>query len=319
MNQNYHLSDIKRTLRAKEVKFRKYPNVLHLTIGEKRRGNSGLGYRAIRVFVSKKVGGLPRGEKLPARIRGVNLDGSPANYWIPIDVQEQTGKLSALALKGGDRIRRVMRGAVGLVYMSMSDRRFVITNAHVLARPEMRPFGRRVKKGAKTVGSVHRMSILRSQRSNTMDAALVELDDDESAELLSLKGQSKSVAQVGKFSSLTSAKYFYVTKRGFKKRFESPNPVKDKEIVEINGVDLIFRDFWKLTQVSGSPLEEGDSGSVLVREDGNSLTAVGIVFAGVGSIVAAFSLFKALTFLGTEEASDNSETENVDIDFGMLS
>jgi hypothetical protein len=290
---------------------------LYFAIGEKEQQESGQGYLSIRVFVSDKILSLPKSKRLPKRIRGVNPDGSAADYWIPLDVESIPEKFQALSVQGGDKIRRILTGSVGLVYVSRSRRNFLITNSHIIARPNERAFKSQVRKIGveKPIGEVHRMSILKPGIPNKMDAAIVWLYEDVHAEFLTLRNESHLVSKVGRLLSITSTEYFFVNHQGVKKRFKKPNELHGQIPVEINGQDIFFQGVWILKLVGRISAVHGDSGSLLVRQTQTGLTAVGLVFAGTDNLVAVFPLSKVFSTLGRVRASANSETEDVRIDF----
>ena len=313
--RRYGVGDVRRALRARGAELRAYPNVVRLTVGEKVQGRRGLGCLAIRAIVSRKQRHLPEKARLPRRIRGVEPDGSPADYTIPIDVEQGPRKLSALALRGGHRVRRVRRGSAGLTYASHSGRSLLLTNAHVVAHIGTRGIGQPVKRSRNRIGRVHRTTILRPTRANRMDASVVEIDSDVETDLLALIGESDAVAKLGRIRAGDGHEYFFVDYRGTRHRFARPEEVNHEVPIDVGGRDLLFKDFFTLKARAGSKAVPGDSGSLLVRRAGSALVACGVVFAGAERVLGVLPIERALRRLGRPSASSDGASEDVRIDF----
>src|SRR5436309_4094492 len=146
------VATIRRTLRVHRDRLLSLPNVRCVAIGRKVKERKPRPYLSIRVLVFRKRD-LSPSASVPKRLRAVGKGGRPLGFYIYTDVERAPERFRVLALRGGDSIEGRMRGTIALSYRSAGGRDLLLTNAHVVARPDSSAIGELVE----GVGVVHRM------------------------------------------------------------------------------------------------------------------------------------------------------------------
>jgi hypothetical protein len=295
----YTLRDVKRTLRKHSGRLLAHRNVLYLSVGEKIRDKKGQKQLAIRVCVAAKKGDGYR-FAVPRRIRGVMADGSPANFFIPTDVEKKPRILRALELRGGDPLAGAKLGSVGLVLSNTNGDRLILTNSHVTPGLDQSAQGQRVNdlRGGK-IGETIRATALSSTpgRLHSVDAALIAPNVE--TDLLMIDGAPAPVVKFDTLAQGMSQQLFYLRQNGARLSFRFPNLVATPRQVDVDGRLVLFAHFFELSQVGGPPRPvAGDSGSVLVRDIGSGLVVHGLLFAGGGDTIGAVGMSDVFRALG---------------------
>ena len=302
-NTRYSLEEVELTLRKHEKRLLACPNVMYLAIGEKMRRGKGKNRLSIRVCVSKKLEHGCLGA-VPARLRAIKLDGSTANYYIPIDVEEMPLSLKALGMKGGDSVVAGFRlGSIGLVLQDQnSGTNYILTNAHVALAIDQEAKNQPLNNlNNQQVGTIFKATMLSSQLGyvHYFDAAIATVSVE--AEPWVIDGIPTHVNDYGNKDDFTSGfgqQYFYQRGDGSRLIFRVQHLVSTKKEVTVEAHKLYFNNFFELELVQGPPPQEGDSGSVIVFDTGNGLTAYGLLFAGVDKTIGAIPIKEALSALG---------------------
>ena len=206
------------------------------------------------------------------------------------------------------------RGAVGLVYVSDSDRNFLLTNAHVVSSTGKRVEGRQVEVEGVSgpVGIVHRMPKLEPSTTNRVDAALVWTFSGVELDFVKVKHHAPAVSAIGHFDVGAGDRYFIQSRRSHKRLFfERPEFETSETSVTVAGRSFNFSNFWRLSHAGGPPVREGDSGSVVFCRRRRRLEACGLLIAGGGNTIAAFELHDVFRQLGERNARSNRRVERV--------
>ena len=298
--QRYSLRDVKRTLRKHTARLLAHPNVLYLAIGEKISAGTGQKRLAIRICVSQKRGKGYR-DAVPQRLRAVKPDGTLANFYIPTDVEKKPRTLKALGLRGGDTIRGTTLGSIGLVFTGTppNDHEFfILTNAHVTPGIDQRAQEQLIHTGeGQTVGNTFRATRLLSApgKVHKVDAALIR--PSVPVDPFLIDGHLTAVEQYGDLAAGMTQQFFYLRQNGARRVFAAPNQIVTARPVRMGRHDLRFVDFFEMTLTRGQQAEPGDSGSVLVSDNGRGLVVHALLFAGMGNTIGVMSIqrvFKAL-------------------------
>jgi hypothetical protein len=306
---------VRRTLRVNRARLLALPNVYGLMIGQKTAGHQRCGELAIRVLVSAK-GRVPKSHAVPRRLRAIGAGRYPLRWYIKTDVEEIGSPLRALGVRGGDRIECRRRGTAGLAYRTPGGNTVLLTNAHVVARPDRWAIGDDVivtTPGADVVcGTVHRMTRIRTDRDNRCDAALVKLD--VAADLLTVGTQGMRVGHYGTLPSGSERRFFYIS-GGTRVTCTHPQRVESPVSIEYeNGATASFTDFVLLEVTSGTPVES-HSGSLLMQEHDDEFNACGLLFAGNATRIAVLRIRDVVASLSSGAASELGETEDVSVRF----
>jgi hypothetical protein len=307
----YSIEDVKRALDKHGPHLLAHPNVLYLGIGEKVAKGTGRKRLAIRVYVSQKKG---RGYRnaIPSRLRGVNVDGTPARFFISTDVERKPRRLRALALRGGDQIDGATRGSVGLVFQGTAGGNFILTNAHVVLGLDQSAQGQTVSSGGQAVGQAYRATRLSSApgQLHSIDAAVVV--PSVQVDPFAIDGTPTRVTGFGHLATGMTTPVFYVRGNGARLVFNRPNWVASPRAVELAGHSLLFTNFFELTlaQATNSPVQ-GDSGSVLLSDPGNGLIVHGLLFAGAGGTIGAMDINTVFLALSSPQVAAAADAENL--------
>jgi hypothetical protein len=346
------VATVRRTLRAHRERLLALPNVRYLAIGRKVKAGTRQHGLSIRVFVATKRS-VPRQQRVPSRLRAVAPGGQRLAFYIRTDVEEapplralaprggdrttvegmsplptltprggkppgrdERGRLRAPALRGGDRIEGRRRGAAALVYRSPRGHDLLLTNAHVVARPDSWAIGEPVDgptgAGGPVIGRVHRMIRIRTDRTNRWDAALVRVEVP--ADRLVVGDPPLRVLGYGNLRAAAEGRFFYVS-NGSRVSCAYPELVETPvEIDHGGGVSVSYSGFVLLEVTAGMPVP-AHSGSLLVGETDAGVLACGLVFAGNTRRVAVTRLRETVAALSSTAASEDDEEEDVRIVF----
>jgi hypothetical protein len=223
--------------------------------------------------------------ELPKYVSGRTRDGRSVQ--IPTDVIEMSGKPVLFNLQAARKIKGYFND-VGVSALTFASRRgkFVVTNAHVVASVTHQG-----QSGEVTVydqsgtvetgyGTVVVAAPLLDQEVVEADVALVQLNNSESVDSWSIDTLGQKIRYVRDLAPGDQTHHFVY--RG--QLYECANPVfvpsEANAIVSIDGVDLHYGEFWRLTMRKGDSLE-GQSGSLIFRSEADGLIAVGIGFGGI--------------------------------------
>lgn len=308
------VATVRRTLRAHRERLLALPNVRYLAIGGKVTAGTRQHGLSIRVFVVTKRD-VPRRQRVPPRLRALGPRGRRLPYYIRTDVEE-AGPLRALALHGGDRIEGRRRGTAALVYRSPAEQDLLLTNAHVVARPDAwaigEPVARPMGAPSPVIGRVHRMIRIRTDRTNRWDAALVRVGVP--ADRLVVGDPPLRVLGYGNLRAGGEGRFFYVSD-GVRVSCAHPEVVETPvDIDHGGGVSVSYSGFVLLEVSAGMPVP-AHSGSLLVGETDGGVRACGLVFAGSARRVAVNGLRETLAALSSTGASEDGEEEDVRIVF----
>ena len=302
--QRYSLRDVKRTLRKHAARLLAHPNVLYLAIGEKISAGSGKKRLAIRVCVSQKKDKRFRAA-VPKRLRGVRPDGTPADFFVPTDVEKKPRTLKALGIRGGDAIAGSNLGAVGLVFNGNDDQSYILTNAHVTPGIDQVAENQPVTiLGGSIIGHTFRATRLSSApgQLHSVDAAAVI--PTVPVDPFVIDGHPMRVVSYGQLAGGMTQRFFYLRNNGARRVFESPNLVVTPRNILVNGRPLLFVNFFEMTMIQGPQFPiPGDSGSALVSDTGAGLTVHGLLFAGGGRTIGVIPIrdvFRALAASSTK-------------------
>lgn len=270
-------------------RLRQYPNVTHVTVGNKVTNGLDVGMPALKVHVTAKK-----------NVRGANLlpqtisasDSKGVRHRFAVDVIEAGGRPSLFGIRAGDRLLAFDRdlGLAGLVF-TKGGKTYVLTNAHVAcdvgdgstgAMAWYQPPGPHPP-----LGPVVRATLPVPGRSVTADVAAVEVTNRSLAEPYRVVGSDLAVDQMAMMSRSASPLYLAAGGRFFP--CFDPEPVAGDTPVEADGAILPYREFWQVK--TADPIaRKGLSGGVLLRRRGETLVACGLVFGGVPDhLLFAFS------------------------------
>lgn len=296
--ERYTLSDVVRTLRQHERRLLAHPNVLYLAIGEKIRSGTGQRRLAIRVCVSQK---MERGFRaaVPTRLRAIKSDGTPANFFIPTDVEIKPRKLDALAIRGGDSITAATLGSVGLVFNGSNGQSFILTNAHVSPGVDQSAQGQPVSiLGGPVIGNTNWATHLSSGSGqvHTVDAAVIV--PSVQVEPFAIDGHPSRVVEYGSLAEGSTQALFYLRRNGSRSTFTYPHRVMTPRLVDVEGHEILFVNFFEMTLAEGPSPVKGDSGSVLVSDNGAGLVVHALLFAGDMNTIGVISIDNVFQALG---------------------
>ncbi len=286
----YSFHEVELTLRKHEKRLLSYPNVLYLSIGEKIKSGIGKSLLAIRVFVSKKNETIDIGA-IPKRLKAVKSDGSLDNYFILTDVEESSDILQTLALKGGDVIKRSSQGSIGFAF-EKDGSYFLLTNAHVVLSVNEFPNSQIVLDAdSNQLGSLYQATPLVSGGLHSFDAAIISPSVD--IQPFTIGNIPSAIVAYGEKTDLSNNfgfSYFYQRNNGEVLTFHKPQFISTPKVITVEGIPLLFVNYYELTSINGLQPLSGDSGSALVRSNGAGLVVEGLVFAGGGVTLCVMAI-----------------------------
>jgi hypothetical protein len=304
--QRVDVATIRRTLRVHRDRLLSLPNVRCVAIGRKVIERKPRPYLSIRVLVSRKRD-LPPGASVPKRLRAIGKDGRPLGFYICTDVERAPERFRVLALRGGDSIVGRMRGTIALSYRSAGGRDLVLTNAHVVARPDSSAIGELVE----GVGVVHRMLRVKTDRVNSCDAAVIT--PSVPSEFLVVGDPPVRVSGYGVLRPGAEGRFFYVSGAS-KITCSHPQSLESPVEIDYGEVSVSFDNVVILNVDTGTPTE-GHSGSLLMRETSDGALACGLVFAGNTRHVLVDRVQDVMATLSTGAAAEDGKEEDVRIVF----
>lgn len=298
------VGELRKLLPAIAEQFREHPDILHVGLGEKQTAGSPTGKTVIVFFVRRKVG--KPSNPLPQSLDLSKLDrGHPAPTMVETDVIARRIKGHLLnAIDGADILRSTIRtdfGTLGLVLNTRdgSGRVWGITNAHVVAAPngtsrdevQSNSFP-----GSPKIGKVFQHSPLKTNDTNTMDLALIDVDERFATDPLAVQGTPQRLAGFRSISETVQGgarrRFVYIS-NGRSVFCKTPRLIQSGTFPHPNGRRLSFGTFYAFDVSRDSPSapQGGDSGSLLLATigAGGRLFGTGIVFGGGQDLVVAYS------------------------------
>ncbi|MDA0663659.1 MAG: hypothetical protein O3B08_12620 [Proteobacteria bacterium] len=251
--------------------------------------------------------------RIPRRFRLIGSDGKTQSGFVNTDVEVAPTRFKALSLAGGDSIRGRTKGSVGLVYRSVSGIEYALTNSHVVSPIDGTAFGASIQdSNSDKIGIVHRMTKIRSDRINTVDAGIIEVQ--VSAERNVIKNVPLRVAGYGTFELQRDRSYYYMTDND-SIRCRYPERVETEVAISFSpSKSAYFTNFVKLIAEKGKP-KRSHSGSVLFYLFNNTPLVCGVVFAGSDGVLGVIPIKAALSALASSAAGSTGTTEDVRIAF----
>jgi len=260
-------------------KLARLPNVVGISIGQKRTSGKPTGKLALIVHVSRK-GDMPRADMIPGQI------SLPKGADLETDVNELAGAPRALAARSGDFVWSGDndRGTSCLTFIK-NGLGYVTTNAHVVSNVArsrfylpnvMRPDGGTTNL---TLGRLAYLSRFPTDGTAREDFAVIETERS-AVEHLGMVGEAAPIAGISSFGSDLDSPYWYNV-NGMRVTLESPEPSPNGVPTEML-VDRIwypYENFWWL-RVTGGHVAPGHSGAVICRGSGSNIIACGILFGG---------------------------------------
>lgn len=270
------------------------PNVLYVTVGDRRVGGRRTGELGLVAYVTRK-GGVTGPEAIPASFNLRLPDGTDLE--VRTDVVELPGIPQALNMRAGHIIRAADRdlGICGYTF-ARGGRNYVATNAHVVAKLgqpglpgepqvqdpatlEFRQIGRTIYRSAVTAGTpmVEDLAVV--------EASMVLVDP------YAVVGEAQPISAIADFASTRGSRFWYKV-NGAKIWCSYPEPTVAGTSVPItvDGATFPYADFWKL-QVDRGSVARGHSGSLICTGTGSNIIACGLLFGGIPpSYVYAFPM-----------------------------
>ena len=283
-------------------------NVVGVGIGRKIVNGRATNDVTLKFLVRRKLtkGLLSNAEVLPSNIDGIDTDVEEIGSIVKHSVMNEALPNPRLRLRpaqlgcsiGFPHDSLKMAGTLGAI-VSNGQRRFVLSNNHVLADENRLPLGRQTLQPgsldggvlADAIGALVKFEPLRDDALNRMDAALSSIDDDatvhpSSLHLGEVPGTADAVLDLpvhkfGRTTGLTTGKVTSVS--------------TDVKVVYDSGV-FVFEEQILIRADAGPFSAPGDSGSLILSREGNE--AVGLLFAGSASVTVANHLGPVLDRFG---------------------
>ncbi|PTX53860.1 hypothetical protein C8N43_3903 [Litoreibacter ponti] len=292
---------LRRCLPRIEQFYRQTPGLLLVGLAEKEVAGSRAGILAV-VFVVRKKRANPK-VCLPSSVELSRFDPAlPKESRVATDVVERKMDEALLTIDGADIIRSeklLDHGTLGLVLDTRdgSGRVWGITNAHVLAPPEADVRTHQVESNSfspmRIIGQVFAHSRLKTSRQNTVDLALIDVDERLSNAPLAVQGAVQRLAGFRTVSEAMqggSRRQFSYRSNGQEVICHKPKLLMRKRLRHPDGTPLEFVSFYQLDVSPASPDRPrgGHSGSLLLTSIGDRSYGAGLVFAGSANSVLVY-------------------------------
>jgi hypothetical protein len=289
-------------------------NVKYVTIGWKKVGGERTSRAAVKVYVYSKVEDVAPAHRIPCRLRARDANGRKLRFYIPTDVSEEPGHSTLLQdLQGGDRVLHIGAGTIAFSYHTNNNKRFFLTNAHVVSRvngaSSVAPVIYLNADGMQhTVGRVEKFSpLLGNGVLNTMDAASVAVGEGVHGVEWKVRDLDGDIRGRQRLRGGDLGQYSYLS-GGERVNAENPEFVGQSLALLFDGTVIQYGQFFVLDVVAGPRPRSGHSGALLVRrgsgsEAGPIYMAAGLVFGTnlpQGTRLYVFDLKRALDFLHPE-------------------
>jgi hypothetical protein len=256
-------------------------NVTHVSVGDKVTKGKRTGARALKVHVTAKrdVSGSGR---IPKTITARDARGRVHRF--VTDVVEMGGTPELFGIRSGNRILAFDGdlGLAGLVF-TKGDQPYVLTNAHVVC--DVANQGNSGIAGwydppnlTRALGPIAIWTPLTADRPIRADAAAIEVGNRAIVDPLMVLGSEIPISRMTRMRAYSSS--IYLPAEGSFLECVEPEPVLGDVEVQVDGVVLVYRQFWQVRNVDRLA-RRGLSGGVLLRRAGSSFEACGLVFGGV--------------------------------------
>jgi hypothetical protein len=263
-----------------------------VSLGWKVTGGQRTNIRALKIHLCNK-GKLSTREPIPRQIELTQL-GLAAEGAIQTDVVEIGSRPSLFDVRGGDQLQ-AFDGDNGICGMSFVKNGigYGLTNAHVVRRMENGGTSGPVDwldpmaGWQADVGTPIMASQLSYDSPNTEDVAVVRFYSLVSVQNYAA-GPPPIAVQKMDYIRPFSGFYWYFA-GGLINQCHQPEPVDHPALVNVDGRQAVYSNFWSLQLASGG-IGPGMSGSLLCRTVGSTNYACGLIFGGVtNQFVWAFS------------------------------
>lgn len=258
-------------------------NVRYMTVGYKVRDGVRLPEKSLKLYVSSK-NHVAAGQMIPQRLAAPMSGGDLAT--VPTDVIQLDGVPCAFGLRSGHLIKAFNgdRGVCAISYLR-NGAKFLLTNAHVVVDVARGGVSgpvdvlNRVDGLYYRLGNVIHASRLDPSTVTTHDVALVGVHPDFQVDQFMVLDMENDIDRIEGINTLATHDYWYrVNGRRFDCKF--PERVVGTVLIDTDGVDVPYAEFWQLEMVNGSTARPGHSGALLCRMDGGDVVACGLVFGG---------------------------------------
>lgn len=270
---------IRRTVKAALPDLMTKPNVLYVTVGEKRKKGQRKKGPAIVVYVQKKKKDVARPDRIPKTVAG-SSDGER----LKTDVVEIGGMPTAFGARSG-HVLRSFDGDIGVCGLSFVKNGvgYILTNAHVACNMLSGTYGQadlldRQQNLFVRAGPVAYWTPMLQTRPVIDDVAVIRADGWIVDAFRTLDSEVP-ISAFGDIGSSVNADYWYNV-NGTIFRCTHAEWALGGANIRVDGAVYYYRQFWQLQMVQGTAMH-GHSGAVLCRQDGNRILACGLIFGGV--------------------------------------
>jgi hypothetical protein len=263
------------------------PNVVFVTLGEKRTKGHRTGRQALIAYVRQKLD-VSKADQVPKR-QTIRKAGS-RRASLPTDVVPLLGEPRLLSgVQAGDLILSgdQQRWGTSCLSFTKNGNGYVATNAHVLANmaahtiPAANPgIQDPATHQLYSTGPVQYCSPFPLGQPTDEDFAVVSTGNLP-VDYLAVQNLPDRITGFGRFADNLNAPYWYDS-NGLVFPCANPEPhLAPPTPMVIDGATFLYQNFWSLTVTQGSP-EHGHSGSIVCRGGGQNIEACGILFGGAG-------------------------------------
>jgi hypothetical protein len=270
--------------RAAAREIAKKPNVLYVTLGEKRRKGVRTGQLSLVAYVTKKSRIHGNG-RIPRHFNLATHKDRP--YSIKTDVVEVHNIPCAFGARSG-HLLRAFDGDIGVCGLSFvkNTRGYLITNAHVVCDVAHGDTVGNIDPGLLDretntffdVGPVIYATPIHPGMITTTDFAVIR-SDNITVDHFMILDIPQPIKSLGPIVQTPNVGYWY-TVNGTSFSCSFPEPIVTTATIIVDGVPVPYAKFWKLQMVQGAAMK-GHSGALLCRNQGGDITACGLIFGGI--------------------------------------
>jgi hypothetical protein len=273
---------LRRSAKAVAAELRRKPNVLYVTIGQKRVRGIRKKQTVIVVYVVKKQE-VEHRHRIPKQIPALTKRSASPSA-IRTDVVEVANFPLAFGARSGHLLRAFDNdiGVCGLSFVKNGNG-YIVTNTHVACDVVRGIYGNpalldRTQNMFLDVGPVVYWTPMRTDRFVIDDTAVVRADNIVVDHFMVLD-TAAPISGFGSIAQAMNATYWYSV-NGTVFQCAHPEWVVGGAPVRVDGVVFNYDQFWQLQMTSGAAMR-GHSGALLCRTDNGRILACGLVFGGI--------------------------------------
>jgi hypothetical protein len=278
--------DIRRSILADPKRVSALPNVLYLTIGEKRTKGQRTGERSIVAYVGRKVEELEPSQMVPKVIHCTDKRGGAVGS-VQTDVISLENTPKTFGIRAGQLLRGFDddQGICALAYENSQGQKRILTNAHVVV--DVRTNGQtgipavynRADGNFYELGHVLGASKLRVGTRTTHDVAVLSVPDEYALDHLMVQNDENDIDSFAGMETLSQDEYWFVA-RGETFKCAFPERVIGDLPIEVDGVIVYYAECWQMQMTEGEAAP-GLSGALVCKTVNSKVVACGLLFGGV--------------------------------------